>query len=169
MGFTCSVCGEHHDELLRDIRADVPDAVFELPEEERAERARVGSDSAQYVDAAGANHLYTRGVIHVPIQGADDEFRFGVWVEVAEADFTRLGELWHDPEGWRARPVAGTLANELTLYDGSRGLGVSVQLSENVNLLPRVEVGDAPHPLARDQREGITEVQAQRLAESVLH
>ncbi len=46
MGFTCSVCGEYHDDELRDIRMTYPAPIYELDEEERAARAWLVDDFA---------------------------------------------------------------------------------------------------------------------------
>jgi hypothetical protein len=44
LGFVCSFCGEQHDEEMLDIRAQFPDLIFELSDEERARRADLGDD-----------------------------------------------------------------------------------------------------------------------------
>ena len=108
-----------------------------------------------------------RGVLHVPIVDSDDDFRFGVWVAVAEADFSRLGELWHE-EAPAARPFFARLANELSLYPGTIGLPVAVQLRAEQHL-PAVILLDAEHELVSAQRFGIDEQRARQLAETVLH
>jgi hypothetical protein len=166
--WTCTVCGELHDEQLRDIRAGLPDPVFEIDEVERRERVDSDTDWCRFVDQNGALRLYVRGVLHLPIKRSDDDFRFGVWVEVGEADFYRLGDLWHDEDGMATRPFFGWLANKLNLYPGTLGLPVALQLRD-VHRLPAVILLDAEHPIVVDQRRGIDEEQANRLAETVLH
>ena len=44
MGYTCSVCGEYHDELMLDIRLGLPDDVFALSEDERERATEHGED-----------------------------------------------------------------------------------------------------------------------------
>ncbi|MDP8910482.1 MAG: DUF2199 domain-containing protein, partial [Actinomycetota bacterium] len=118
MGWTCSTCGSVHEDELRDIRAGLPDAVFELSEAEREERAEVGDDWCRFLDAAGEERYYVRGVLHLPIAETNEDFRFGGWIEVDESDFSRLTELWHDENGAATRPFFGRLANELNRYPG---------------------------------------------------
>ncbi len=169
MSWTCSVCGERHEEELRDIRAGLPDVVYALRELEREERAEVSDDWCRYVDEAGVQHAYVRGVVHLPIIDSDDDFRFGVWIEVTARDFHRLGDLWDDgDDGGASRPFFGTLAYDLNLYPGTLGLRVALQLRD-VRRLPGVILLGGDHELVRDQRRGITPARAEQLAESVLH
>ena len=164
MGFTCSVCGEYHDEQLLDIRAGLPDPVFELDDTERDARADVGDDWCVLDD----ERFFVRGLVELPVPALRDQFRFGAWVEVARDDFAKLGRLWHDPGGLRHPPFAATLANELRPYAGTAGLPVLLRL-EDVERLPSIEVLDGEHPLGRDQRDGVDEPAVHRLAATVRH
>ena len=161
MGFTCTLCGERHETELRDVRLTLPDPVFRLDEAERERTAWVSEDSSVLRDGDIDRH-FVRGLLEVPILGASEYFGYGVWVEVERDDFSRLGELWHDPDGWRHEPFDGALANELAPYDDTVGLPVRLRLRD-VRLLPLVELA-GPHPLARDQRDGITDHRAHELA-----
>jgi hypothetical protein len=165
--WTCSVCGEQHEEELRDIRAGLPEPVFDLSETEREERSEVGDDWCRFVDENATTHFYVRGVLHLPIKRSPDDFRFGVWVEVGEGDFYRLGDIWHDEEQ-ATRPFFGRLANELNLYDETTGLPVAIQMRAEGHL-PAVILLDAQHRIVSDQRDGIDVSRAQQLAETVLH
>lgn len=168
MGFTCSVCGEYHDELMLDIRMGLPEPVFELPEDERAERAAVADDWCVLRGDDGSDHFYVRGLLRIPIPSLDAYFGYGTWVEVDAASFDRLGELWDDERGGDEPPFAGRLANELTPYDGTVGLPVMLQLRE-VDLLPTVEVVETDHVLRAEQRAGISEARAHELSATVSH
>lgn len=168
MGWVCSVCGEEHEGRLRDVRMGLPEPVFQLGEAERGERAEVEEDWCRFMDRSGETRYFVRGLVHVPVRGEADEFRFGIWVEVTAADFERLGELWHDPDGSETGPVFGALANELAPYVDTVDLPVAIQLRD-VRILPAVIVLDAHHPLGADQRAGISVPAADRLAETALH
>ena len=168
MGFVCSVCGEHHDEPLLDIRMGLPEPVFELSEEEREERAEVADDSGIFRSPAAGEHYYVRGLLEIPIPTLDRYFGYGAWIEVDAASYDRLGELWHDERGRDEPPFAGKLANELAPYERTVGLPVMLQLRE-VELLPTVELVETDHPLRADQRTGISEARAQELAAARVH
>jgi hypothetical protein len=168
LGFVCSVCGEHHDELMLDVRMGLPEPVFELSEEERAERAEFGDDSGIYREADGREHYYVRGLLEIPIPSLDRYFGYGAWIEVDRESYDRLGELWDDERGREEPPFAGRLANELAPYEGTFGLPIMLQLRE-VELLPLVELVDTVHQLRAEQQNGITKTRAHELAAAVIH
>jgi len=168
LGWTCTVCGEYHETSLRDIRFELPEPVFRLTDEERTRRAYVEDDWCQFVDDAGGTRSYVRGLLHLPVKGSADDFRFGVWVELEEAVARGLGELWDQAEGHLSAPRFGSLANQITSFEGTIGARVALQV-RHVSVLPAVIALDADEPIALAQRDGIDERRAQRLAESVLH
>ena len=165
MSFTCEVCGETHAGETRDIRLSLPDPIFRIEEHERDERARVGEDSAVLRDRDG-ERFFVRALLELPIDGEEGYFGYGSWIEVAPGDFEALGDLWHDPEGWRSGPFAGTLANELHPYAFTEGLPVQLRLRD-VRLLPLVELDETDHELVRAQQHGISPHRAHQLAETV--
>lgn len=164
MGFTCGVCGGYHDEQLLDLRLGLPEPVFRLPPDERSARVELSEDWC----VLDGERFFVRGLVELPVPALQEKFRFGSWVEVAEDDFFRIGELWDDPNGLEQPPFAASLANELKPYVGTTGLPVLLRLAE-VDRLPSVELLDAEHPLGRDQRTGIDEPAVHRLAERVRH
>jgi hypothetical protein len=165
MAFTCTVCGVTHAGDTRDIRLSLPEPIFHLDEEERERRAWVGEDSAVLRGERG-DRFFVRALLELPIFGEDGYFGYGSWIEVSEADFAALGELWHDEEGWRSDPFAGKLANELSPYAFTEGLPLRIRLRE-VQLLPLAELEDGEHELVRAQRHGISQHRAHELAATV--
>jgi hypothetical protein len=165
VSFTCSVCGESHAGETRDIRLGVPDPIFRIEEPERDGRAWVGDDSAVLRDR-DEERFFVRALLELPVEGEEGYFGYGTWIEVGETDFETLRELWHDEEGWRSDPFAGTLANELHPYAFTEGLPVRIRLRD-VRLLPLVELDDANHELVRAQRNGISAHRAHELAATV--
>ena len=165
MAFTCAVCGETHAGETRDIRLGLPQPIFLLDEDERDRRARVGDDAAVLHDR-GRERFFVRALLELPIDGEDGYFGYGTWIEVSEADFAALRELWDDEEGWRREPFAGSLANELSPYAFTEGLPVRIRLRD-VRLLPLVELEDQDHELVRAQRRGISPHRAHQLAGTV--
>jgi hypothetical protein len=168
LGFVCSVCGEHHDELMLDIRMSLPEPVFELSERERVHRAELGEDSGIYRAADGGEHYYVRGLLEIPIPSLDRYFGYGAWIEVDGESYDRIGALWNDERGRDEPPFPGRLANELAPYEGTFGLPVMLQLRD-VELLPAVELVDTDHRLRAEQQNGISEARAQELAATVMH
>ena len=152
MAFTCEVCGETHAGETRDIRLSLPDL--------------------RHVECIGhlfdgdEERFFVRALLELPIDGEEGYFGYGSWIEVSPVDFDALGELWHDEDGWRSDPFAGTLANELHPYAFTEGLPVQLRLRE-VSQLPLVELGETDHELVRAQQNGISPHRAHQLAETV--
>lgn len=163
MGFACAVCGETHAGETRDIRMGLPQPIFLLDEEEREHRSWVGEDAA----ILDGERFFVRALVELPIAGEEGYFGYGAWIEVSEPDYAALVELWHDEDGWRSEPFAGTLANELSPYAFTDGLPVKLRLRD-VRLLPLVELEDGEHELVRAQRHGISPHRAHQLAATVL-
>jgi hypothetical protein len=168
VGFVCSVCGEYHDDLLLDIRMGLPEAVYELSDEERDATADMGDDTGTLRSTDGREHCYVRALLEIPIPALDRYFGYGTWIEVDGASYDRICELWRDERGVQEPPFAGKLANELPPYTGTLDLPVMLQLRE-VTRLPTVELVDTDHLLRAEQREGITEARAQELAAAWMH
>jgi hypothetical protein len=163
--FTCDVCGETHAGETRDIRMGLPQPIFLLDEDERANRAHIEEDFA-LLRGENGDRYFVRALLELPIDGEDGYFGYGAWVEVTEADASSLGELWNDEDGERAGPFSGTLANELSPYAFTEGLAVRLRLRD-VQLLPLLELEDGEHELVRAQRRGISSHRAHQLAATV--
>ena len=165
MAFSCDVCGETHAGETRDIRMGLPQPIFLLDEDEREQRSVVRDDSA-VLHGEDGDRFFVRALLELPIAGEEGYFGYGAWIEVSEADFAALGELWDDENGWRSDPVAGTLANELSPYAFTDGMPLRIRLRD-VELLPLVELEDGEHELVRAQRNGISPHRAHQLAATV--
>src|SRR5215212_8569595 len=88
---------------MLDIRMGLPEPVFELPDDERDERAEIGGDSGIYREPDGREHYYVRGLLEIPIPSLDGYFGYGTWIEVDGESYDRLGDLWHDEAGASSR------------------------------------------------------------------
>jgi hypothetical protein len=162
MPFVCSVCGEHHDERLLDIRLGLPHVIHALDTDARARRAWLADDFAVLDD----ERFFVRGLLELPVPGLDDRFAYGTWVEVSMSDFQELMRHWHDEEQFAA--VRCALANELEPYRDTVGLRATLRATA-ADKLPAVELSDAPHELVSAQRDGISVGRSDELAAVVLH
>jgi hypothetical protein len=160
--FTCSVCGQHHDERLLDIRLGLPHDIHRLDTDERARRTWLAEDFAVLDDS----RFFVRGLLELPIPELESRFAYGTWCEVEMPDFQELMRHWRD-EGQFA-PVDCVVANELEPYRDTIGLPATLHAT-SPEKLPTVDLGDAPHTLVHDQREGITAGRSDELAAVVLH
>ena len=168
MGFTCSVCGAYHDERMLDIRLGLPEPIFRLSEGERDRQAWLADDTAVLEPPDAAPRFFVRGLVEIPVPELGDDFRYGAWVELDEDDWRRVAELWSDHDGWEQPPFEGRLASELEPYVATEGLPVLLRL-EQVDRLPSVHLGKSEHPLAVEQRAGISVERSEQLAATVMH
>jgi len=162
VAFTCSVCGQHHDERLLDIRLGLPGDIHALDADERAERAWLADDFA----VLDERRFFVRGLLELPIPELDDRFAYGTWCEVTMVDFQELMRRWHSDEQFA--PVDCVLANELDPYRDTTGLRATLHAT-SADKLPTVDLAEASHELVHAQREGITAGRSDELAAVVLH
>ncbi len=151
----CPRCNSEHELLEPTFRR--PDAVVEMPADERQKRVMEGDDLCT-IKAGGADEIprfFLRTVLPVQLTDRDDYTQWGLWVEVAEPDARRAWELWDSPEQAREPPFQGWLANQVQGYPDTLGLPVQVQLT-GPTTRPRssFEIG-ASHPFASDCLMGV--------------
>jgi hypothetical protein len=148
MSFRCTVCGKLHDDLP-DIAADKPDHWWGVPEEERGRRIQLASDTC-IID--GEDH-FIRGVLELPIHDHPQRFGFGVWVSQKRENFQTY--LRH-PDSADIGPFFGWLCTRIAYYPPDTLMLKTRAHFRGGNLRPAIELEPTDHPLAVDQREGIT-------------
>jgi hypothetical protein len=163
-GFDCSVCGLHHDVLPLSYSVKVPLAALRVPPEEVDERVAITPDQC----VIDNREFYLRGRIPVPVHGLAEPFIWGVWAEVGPKDFIRTNEMWA-VEGREGEPAfKGYLDSEMYVFGDTVNLEVMVE-TQVVGRRPHFRVCDPEHPLAREQRDGISMERVVEIAEMVLH
>jgi hypothetical protein len=147
--FTCSICGEEHDGLVTDWAYKLPDEVWEIPESERAEKARFNNDLCQLDE-----RNFIRCVLDVPFTNTPGSFGWGAWAEVDWPTFERYLELY-DEDGSSEPARAGTLANALPAYPGSLAVPVTIQFRDPTKRPSLFLKQEDESRLAIEQRAGI--------------
>ena len=143
-----------------------PDPWHAASPEERAS-GELSSDSC-VLTINGETAFYLRGLILIPVLDAPDAFAWGVWSSISERNFVRAGDLW-EAEGRESEPpYFGWLATSLPLYPQTRGLKLNVHTTP-VGHRPLIVVEPTDHPLAVEQRDGITMDRVREIAEFHLH
>jgi hypothetical protein len=118
-----------------------------------------------------AEHFFVRGRLVIPVTDAvpATEFDWGVWVSLSRDNFTRALSLWTTPGREREQPYFGWLSTELPLYQPST-LSLKTRVhTQAVGQRPLIELEPTDHPLAVEQRTGITLARVQEIAETLLH
>ena len=112
----------------------------------------------------GGERFFARGLLVIPVLDAEPDFTWGVWVELSPGSFERMSELWETPNREREPPYPGWLANALPGYTAST-LGMLARLkTQPVGRAPLVQVSADDHPLADEQRDGITLARVREIA-----
>ena len=163
-GYFCHVCGKHHDELPMSYGSPAPADWLALPQDQRQNRAVLSSDQC-IIDN---EFFFLAGNIDIPIMGETEIFNWTVWVSITEKNFKRVTELW-DKEGRETEPpYFGWLRTSLPGYPSTLDLRTNIH-TRRVGERPLVQLEPTGHPLAVEQRNGITRQRVQELAELLLH
>jgi hypothetical protein len=163
-GFTCGTCGQFHQGLPLDIAFTAPIYWHQIPEAERHNRAELTPDFCSIDN----KDFFVRGLISIPILETDQFFMWGVWASLSDKNYCRMIELWHDPKIVDEPSYFGWLANKLPGYPDTLNLKSNVQ-SEDVESRPFITLELTDHPLALEQRNGITYARVQELAALTSH
>lgn len=163
-GFDCSVCGLHHAVLPLSYSIKVPLAALAVPRDEWEQRVVLSPDLC----VIDERFHYVRGRFAVPVHGLDEPFIWGVWAWLRPRDFYRTNQMWSDPARVDEPPYAALLNSELTLYGDMVNLPVQVHIMA-VGKRPHFFPADASHPLAVEQRDGISMERVIAIAEHFSH
>jgi hypothetical protein len=162
--FLCSGCNQWHDVLPLSFSVKVPLAATRVPSVMLEERVVITRDQCVIdggvIDSA---RYFLRGRIAVPIIGIEDPFIWGVWAEISPKNFMRTHDLWHQQGREFEPPYPGWLDTDLPLYGTTLNLEVDVQ-TQPVGRRPHFTILSEDHSLAREQRNGITLVQVEKIA-----
>lgn len=101
-------------------------------------------------------HFFVRAVLELPIIGVDGEqFGYGVWATLSRENFERYVETFDSGEQGGMGPWFGWFSNRLKGYPETLSLKCRVHPASG-RQRPRIELEPTEHPLALEQRNGIT-------------
>jgi hypothetical protein len=162
-GFTCSCCGQHHDQLPMAFHAEAPAYwTHDLPP---SPKNTLTSDQC----VIGGDAFFVHGLIEIPVVDSDEVFAWGVWVSLSKENFARADKLWDTAGRENEPPYFGWISTELGLYQPSTINLKSRVHTRPVGLRPTIELEPTDHPLAVEQRTGITLERVREIAEAILH
>ncbi len=162
--FICSRCGEVHEGPPLAYGADYPEAWAEVPEAQRRRRV-VMSEEQCIIDR---QDFYVRARLVIPVVDGPEAFEWGVWVSLGQKSFLRAAELWSTTGREQEPPYAAWLQTALPGYPPTVGLKGWLQ-TRPVGERPTFALEPTDHPLAREQRDGITMQRVREIAEMLLH
>jgi hypothetical protein len=111
--------------------------------------------------------FFVRGCLEIPIIGRDDRFVWGMWVSVSETNFHRILDLWSASDAENEPPMFGWLCNDIPLYPRTLELATHVHLRSG-GRRPAIELEPTDHPLAIEQREGISIARVEEIAAQLM-
>lgn len=135
-----------------------------VPEDEVDERCILTPDTC----VIDGEHFFVRGCIDIPLVGCDEPFTWGVWTSLSEENFLHFQELLNVPKRSDHGPFFGWLASYIWIYPDTMNLKTMVHLRDN-GICPYVELEPTDHPLAVEQRGGITLERLAEIVEMVMH
>jgi hypothetical protein len=162
-GFLCRICGERHV-LALSYSVSAPFATAAIPAHERATRILLSPEQCVIDDTT----FFLRGRIPVPIHGLEEPFIWGVWAEISPKNFLRTTEIWNATGREEEPPFTGYLDSQIPIYGDTHNLVVDVH-TQPIGQRPSFFVNDPAHPLAIEQREGITLERIEQIALEMIH
>ena len=166
--WVCPACEERHEGLLTFFGQPAPESWQDAPFWVRIRAGR--SKSFWSFKTRNKRHFFVRGHLMIPrLEHPDDPFGWSVWAEVEETDFRLLADTLEDPQRVEQAPVRGRLDADLPYDVPTRGL--PILLHQN----PPGEGNDITlsegerHPLALEQRNGITETRVAAINHHLLY
>ncbi|MCT9089644.1 DUF2199 domain-containing protein [Streptomyces sp. ASQP_92] len=116
-----------------------------------------------------AQHYFVKGMIEIPVIGGDETFSWGVWVSISRDSFSRAADLWDTPGRESEKPSFGWLTTDLPVYPATTLNLKTYVHTRPVGERPFVELEPTDHPLAVEQRTGISLDRVREIAAAVLH
>jgi hypothetical protein len=143
---------------------DYPVQYLLIPEEERDSRIQLSSDTC----VIDQKWFFVRGCLEIPVRDHEEPFSWGVWCSLSQANYERYQELFEQVDRQAGESFFGWLCSALPGFPDTQQLKTMVRVRPWPTR-PFVELEPTSHPLAIDQRDGITVGQARELAERILH
>lgn len=165
-GYFCATCKQFHSGLPISYAADFPDSYACLSDKEREERAVISSDQC-IIDK---EKYFLRGLIEIPIIGFNECFLWGVWVSIWKEAFDEIDEYWQTCDREKLiGPYKGRINNGLAEYSPSTfNLKCTIRV-QPIGSRPLFFIDEPEHPLAIEQRDGISLERVQQIASALIH
>jgi hypothetical protein len=163
----CGGCDEWHTGPCLDFGYDAP---FSWRKELKDDERMVGDRRASFLDtefcAVDDEHFFVRGLIHLPILGTGESFRWGVWGSLSRENFEKLQSLPED-EAAELPPMFSWLSTMLPEYPDTRNLKMYAHPQLH-NERPHFRLEKTDHPLAQEYHYGITPERVRELMRKLL-
>jgi hypothetical protein len=158
----CGMCEEWHTGPCLDFSEDSPYYWSEKHEEESRRSSLLPRWSKQRSKtflnedfcAIEDRDFFVRGIIHLPIIGAGETLRWGVWGSLSRENFETLLKMDSDPKRVELPPMFSWLSTRIPEYPDTLNLKMYAHIQE-LNWRPHFRLERTDHPLSREYHEGI--------------
>lgn len=161
--WTCKCCGRTYSRLPLSYGFSAPDYLYFVPEAERPSRTILD----RYICAIDDQDFFLRGCLEIPIIGREEKFVWTLWMSLSKQSLKRFVDLTALPVPADEPPRLGRIGNALPGYPVTLEMRGRLHFRGD-GLVPLVRLDDADHPLARDQRDGISLDRLQELAPLIM-
>lgn len=162
--YICKTCGQRHEGMPTVYGPNAPALLDTIPISERALRVEINDDLCVIDD----QYYFIRGRLEIPIHNSNEHFCWLVWVSLSEYNFARTCQFWEQEGREKESPYFGWLQSSLPFYPETLSLKTYVH-TRAIGQRPYIELEPTEHPLAVEQREGITWERIQYFAEQIQH
>ncbi len=135
-----------------------PTRYAEIPASQRRERCYLNDDFCTIDD----KEFFVYGSLELPVYDNSESFIWGVWTQISEQDYIKTDDLIGVVGREAEPPYEGRLASDIPLYPPMLDLQVRL-ITQPAGLRPLVYLEPAPHPLVREQQEGISTARVQEI------
>lgn len=163
MQYTCGICGGLHEGSPA-IGADAPLYYYSVPKAERGARCQLDADTC----VVDEEFFFVRGCLEVPILGEPQPFSWGLWTSLSRRSFDTFLDTYNHEHRSHVGPFFGWLSASLKGYPDTENLKAMVHLRDH-GRRPLIELEPTDHPLAIEQRTGITRERAGAILSSYFH
>jgi hypothetical protein len=105
--------------------------------------------------AINDHDFFVRGIIHLPIIGAGETFRWGVWGSLSRENFEILLKKHEDPKRIELPSMFSWLSTQIPEYPDTLSLKMYAHIREP-GIRPNFRLEQTDHPLSLEYHEGIT-------------
>ena len=105
--------------------------------------------------AINDDDFFVRGIIHLPIVGAAETFRWGVWGSLSRENFETLLKKHEDPKRIELPAMFSWLSTQIPEYPDTLSLKMYGHIQEP-GLRPHFRLEQTDHPLSLEYHKGIT-------------
>ena len=158
----CGSCEEWHTGPCLDFGSDEP--IYWRKEYEKGSRWPFLSSGAMdrtcktFLDedycSINDENSFVRGLIHLPIVGTAETFRWGVWGSLSRENFETLLRADDDPKCIELPPMFSWLSTKLPEYPDTLSLKMYAHIQEP-GMRPHFRLERSDHPLAKEYHHGI--------------